>query len=218
MEPALKAYLTLWVSFCVIAGAVAFRARDRIELLSSGYLELLSERWRVVLICIALLGICGMAPYTGDPTWDWFDAGFMGVLTYATAPFSVGVFGRSLMSQAQPARGIGRPSWASVFVAISCWMFSASWSYDLYILFRDGFYPVTWAANIPASSVLYASAGFLFSLDYSPDRGVGFAFTELDWPKRSAPGGFSKLVWYALPFVLIAFVGLSWFVYVELGM
>ncbi|MBC3918102.1 hypothetical protein H8L32_11490 [Undibacterium sp. CY18W] len=42
-----------------------------------------------------------------------------------------------------------------VEAAFGMWMFSASWCYDLYLLLRDGVYPLTWEANIYAPSVMY---------------------------------------------------------------
>jgi len=35
-----------------------------------------------------------LAPYSGDPTWDYADAAFMCILTYITAPWAVGVLYR----------------------------------------------------------------------------------------------------------------------------
>lgn len=57
-------------------------------------------------------------------------------------------------------------------------MFSASWSYDLYMYFKLGEYPITWLANIAASSVLYICAGLMWSLDNVPKRGIIFGFME----------------------------------------
>jgi len=51
------------------------------------------------LFLIALSAIVILAPYTGDPTWDYFDAAFMSILTYITAPWSVGTLFRFLKKQ-----------------------------------------------------------------------------------------------------------------------
>ena len=63
-----------------------------------------------------------IAPYTGDPTWDYFDALFMSVLAFTTAPWTVGTLYRVVQSQLPARQG---------FVAFGVGMFSASWSYDL---------------------------------------------------------------------------------------
>jgi hypothetical protein len=76
----------------------------------------------------------------------------MSALTFATAPWSVGVLYLAARGQA--------PRWKA-FVAVCCWLFSASWSYDLYLVLRDGYYPLAWWSNLVLSSCLYASAGLL---------------------------------------------------------
>ena len=39
---------------------------------------------------VATAGITLIAPYSGDPTWDYVDSVFMSVLAFATAPWVVG--------------------------------------------------------------------------------------------------------------------------------
>jgi len=51
-----------------------FRYRVNVELLSRSYGEFLLVPWRMTTFIIALLGIYVIAPYTGDPTWDYIDA------------------------------------------------------------------------------------------------------------------------------------------------
>jgi len=89
-------------------------------------------------------------------------------------------------------------------VAICIWMFSASWSYDLYLILRDGAYPDTWFPNIFASSVLYVSAGLLWNLEWKEGRGVIFGFMEPSWPEVADNRVFRKIVWFALPFMALA--------------
>ena len=102
-----------------------------------------------------------IAPYTGDPTWDYFDALMMSVLTFTTAPWAVGTLYRALRRKADVAQA---------YVALCALLFSASWCYDIYLVFRDGIYPATWRANFAASSILYLLAGMLWSLEWRPAR------------------------------------------------
>ena len=67
-----------------------------------------------------------------------------------------------------------RRPWTIVYVSVCVWMFSASWSYDGYLVLRDGAYPFTWLPNIFASSVLYLSAGLFWNLQWREGRGVHF--------------------------------------------
>jgi hypothetical protein len=100
-----------------------------------------------------------------------------------------------------PRKGHGRED---LYVAICIWMFSASWSYDLYLILRDGAYPDTWFPNIFASSVLYVSAGLLWNLEWKEGRGVIFGFMEPSWPEVTDNRVFRKIVWFALPFMVLA--------------
>ena len=135
-----------------------------------------------------------MAPWTGDPTWDWFDAGFMAVFAYCSAPWAIGVLYQGFRGWQSPAK---------LYIAACVWMISVRWSYDLYILLCDVSYPITWAANIVASSVLYACAGLTWSLERHPDRGPVFAFMVRGWPATDASSTFKDVCWVAAPFMLI---------------
>lgn len=96
-------------------------------------------------------------------------------------------------------------------VAFCVWMFSASWSYDLYLVLRDNQYPQTWLSNIFASSVLYAAAGLLWNLEWRPGRGVTFSFLEPEWPTPLAEPRFTRILGYAAPFMLLAILAIGSF-------
>ncbi len=119
-----------------------------------------------------------------------------------TAPWAVGCLYLGLR---------GKRKFRQVLVAIGLWMFSASWCYDLYLLLRDGHYPITWDANIYASSVLYLSAGLLWNLEYKTGRGVTFSFLEENFPSRPEHAGFSRIAAYGLPFMIIAICCIAYF-------
>ena len=162
----------------------------------------LFQKWKLFTFSIALIGITVIAPYTGDPTWDYVDAIFMSVLTFLTAPWVVGVLYRFMRFDRDTKK---------LYVAICVWMFSASWSYDGYLLLRDGIYPMTWFSNISVSSILYFIAGLLWSLEWKEVRGVYFSFTETEWPQVPAEYTFNKVIWYGLPFMLLVTVALGSF-------
>jgi hypothetical protein len=183
------------------------RERRRLSLFTSDYRGFLGQPWRLATFFIAAAGITLIAPYTGDPTWDYFDAPMMSVLTYLTAPWAIGIFYRLLAGRARPAE---------VVVAAVLWMTSASWCYDLYILFKQGMYPSTWASNIAASSVLYACAGLMWNLDSRAGHGVVFAFREPGWPQAAGGGGFARIALFALPFMLIAVLGVAYFLWTQM--
>ncbi|MGZ5584595.1 MAG: hypothetical protein ACXWF2_15955, partial [Usitatibacter sp.] len=121
MNAFLAAYLMGWVLACVAAIAIIVRRGAEFRRRYACYARFLAQPWKVVTFLVAAAGIALVAPYTGDPTWDWFDALFMSVLTFATAPWAVGVL------YLAARRGV--PA-SHAFVAACAWMFSASWSYD----------------------------------------------------------------------------------------
>ena len=187
-------YMTAWGAACLVAVMLMVRYRATLDLFGKTYWIGLFQGWKIATFLIATIGLVVIAPYTGDPTWDYVDATFMSVLTYATAPWVVGTLFLSLKRK--------RPL-PHTYIAVCTWMFSASWSYDLYLVIRDGYYPHTWLPNIFASSVLYFSGGLFWSLENVAGRGVIFGYMHPGWPFVPKTGAFTRIMWYALPFMLL---------------
>lgn len=206
LEPFFQAYIACYVLVILAGAALMLRERARLSLFSPDYRKFLGRPWRLTTFIIAATGLTMVAPYTGDPTWDYFDSIMMSVLTYFTAPWAVGTLYLALARRTRPAEA---------FIAAVLWMTSASWCYDLYILFKHGMYPVTWAWNIAASSVLYACAGLMWNLDFRDGIGVVFAFREPGWPQATG-GGFMRVAGFALPFMLIVGLGVAYFLWTQL--
>ena len=179
---------------CLCALLLYLRDKSDYAISQRNYWRFLFIPWKVITFIIATLSITIIAPYTGDPTWDYCDALFMSVFTYGSAPWSIGVLYKVVKRKLPIKQG---------FVALCAWLFSASWSYDLYLVLRDGSYPSTWLPNLFASSVLYVSAGLLWNLEWEGDRGVIFAFTKNDWPKPPVETSFKRIVWIALLFIIM---------------
>ena len=53
------------------------------------------------------------------------------------------------------------------------------WTYDAYIVFRDGVYPPSWLPNLGLSGPISLSAGLFWNLRPGPTY---FAFREPAWP------------------------------------
>lgn len=192
MKPFFLYYMIFWGAACMAALLLSIKNRKDCILCRVEYWRFLRKPWRVATFLLATLAMTAVAPYTGDTTWDYSNALFMSILTYITAPWSIG----TLYNAAK-----GRLPLSQTYVAICAWMFTASWSYDLYLVVRDGHYPATWFPNIFASSVLYVLAGLLWSLDWVEGRGVVFAFMEPAWPYGHSSHGFGKVMPYALVFM-----------------
>lgn len=203
MTLALMIYMGGYLLACGVAVLVAARDRQAISLFSAGYREFMAAPWKTVSFAVAAIGMTWIAPYTCDPTWDYFDAALMSVLTFASAPWAIGTLYLFLRGKAPATHG---------YVAICCWLFSASWCYDLYILLRDGEYPITWLPNIFAASVLYVAAGLMWNLEWRPGRGVIFAFMEGGWPQAAAQANFIRVLGYAMPFMILVAASVIYFV------
>lgn len=185
-------YIAGWATACLVALWLFLRSPHAYALVRRAYWAFLIRPWKVITFLCAAAGITGVAPYTGDPTWDHVDALFMSALAFLTAPWVVGAIYRVVT---------GHLPFSQAYVASCLWLFSASWSYDLYLLGRDGSYPVTWLANLFASSVLYLCAGLFWSLDWRPERGMVFAFTESDWPRALSGPVFWRVLLPSLSFM-----------------
>jgi hypothetical protein len=194
-------YLAGCLCVLLLGIAVAVRHRRSLSLFSDGYRRFLATPWRVATFVLGTFALAVIAPYTGDPTWDYGLAVVMATLTFATGPWSLGCLYRA-------ARG--REGAAVIFVAVVCWLTAASWSYDLYVLLRQHVYPPSAAANLFASSVLFVTAGLFWNLDWRPGRGVTFAFLESDWPTGGKGGAFGHLAGYALAFAAVVTLTLGW--------
>jgi len=195
MTPFFYYYIATWATACVIAIILMVQNYNIIIIFQKKYWDFLIIKWKLATFIIALSAFVILAPYTGDPTWDYYDAAFMSILTFMTAPWSVGILFRFIK---------GQEKLKIAYIAVCVWMFSASWSYDIYLVFRDGYYPNTWLPNIFASSVLYVSAGLFWNLGYKEDRGVIFGFMEENWPAVDTKKSFNKIFLYALPFMILA--------------
>ena len=204
METGFKIYMEGWGA-TLLAGAVVFIIKRKTILPTCpGYFKFLAMPWKVVTFVIAATGMTVIAPYTGDPTWDYVDALFMSILTFLSAPWAVGILYRALHKQA---------GWGEAYIAACLWLFSASWSYDLYIVLRDGIYPLTWQSNLYLSSILYLLAGMLWNLDWTSERRLHFAFIGKGWPSPNPNPVFTKLLWIGLPIML--FVAILILAFVE---
>lgn len=203
-------YLAVASLLTVAAAAVVTRHRATFALGSRGYRVQLLDRARLVPFALALAAFVLLAPLTGDPTWDAIDATFMSVGCYALAPWSLGVLFRAR-----------ERSWPELGAALVLSLFVVSWSYDLYLVLRDGVFPPTSAANLAASSLLYVGGGLFFSLGEHEERGLIFVFMDPRWPAWSGDrwtarvAGRAAVIATLLAAPIVVFM--LWLVTTELG-
>lgn len=195
MDFTLKAYVALWAFACAVAVGLYLVGRDRYVISQPRYWQFLAEPWKLAAFVAGASLITLVAPYTGDPTWDYVDGFFMSVFCFTTAPWVVGILYQAARRRAR---------WDELYIAVCAWLFSASWSYDIYLLWRDGYYPITWFANLFASSLIYLCAGLFWNLEYLPGRGVIFSFMREGWPSRPLQSSVLRIAAWGLVFAIPA--------------
>src|SRR5437867_7318139 len=84
-------YVTCWVAFCLLATAILVLDRGRLRGEWRPYLSFLCVPWKVALFVPALLFITFAGRYTDDETWDVVTGLGMSILTFLTAPWSLGL-------------------------------------------------------------------------------------------------------------------------------
>jgi hypothetical protein len=203
MEPFFKAYIASWGAACLLALGLLVARRGTFAVCRRSYWHFLGEPWKLATFAAGAGLITLAAPYTGDPTWDYVDGGFMSVFCFTTAPWVVATL---------YFRARGKVTWTETYVATCAWLFSASWSYDIYLVWRNGDYPNTWSSNLLASSVIYLAAGLFWNLEWQRGRGVIFSFMREGWPSRPAESAFLRLIGYAAVFAAPAVAAVLVFV------
>lgn len=191
----LTKYVAGWLGFCALAVVLACFRRQSLGEETPRYLGLLSVRWKLLTFLPALLFVTFAGRLTNDPTWDVICGGGMAMLTFATAPWAVGVCFNVLR---------GRRVWADGFVAVALWLFASSWFYDGYLFLRDGRYTDYWLGNLLISPFIYLAAGLLWNLEAKQAGGVRFGFLRPDWPTAPEDQRFLPVFVASIPLVAIA--------------
>ena len=194
-------YTCSWSVATVIAIVLLLRNCDKNKLTS--YLRFLALPWKLITFVVAMGGITIAAPYSGDPTWDYFDSIMISCLTYVFGPWSVGIFFLAIKRKTTKTK---------LYIASVMMLFSSSWFYDGYILIRNGIYPASWLPNLIISPAFFIAGGLFWNLENIPGTGVKFSFQERQWYERPVHSSFKGLIWIAIPFMMFAFYGVYWFV------
>lgn len=168
-------YLAVWIVYCF--GAVAFAASDRsFKSLVKPYVGYLLVPWKLVLFLPAGIFVTFAGQFAWDDTWDLVSGAGMSILTFLTAPLTLGI-AVQVYQRRLPAR--------LLIIASAMMLFSASWFYDGWLLLRDGRYPNMWLPNLLLSPYLYVLAGVVWNLEESDDGRVGLGFMRSNWPTAS---------------------------------
>lgn len=210
LSPFIAKYIACWASFCLIAVLILVKDWGRLLPEWRDYVRFLSVPWKLWLFLPALVFVSFAGAFTDDETWDVVTGSGMAILTFLTAPWSIGLIYQVM---------IGRRPLRYLVVAVALLLFSSSWFYDAYLLWRDGAYSVRWLGNLMLSPIVYVAAGLLWNLEAKERGGVGdrstyrLSFARPDWPRRPDDVRFGPIARASIPliavavFVLVAFVG-----------
>jgi len=200
-----RIYVACWAALCVTAGAIIVHDRQALRPAWSAYLRFLLVPWKLAVFVPAILFVTFAGRFTDDETWDMVTGAGMSILTYLTAAWAVGMFVQAIQGRRAPRY---------LFVSLVCCLFSSSWFYDGYLLWRDGAYSQRWLGNLILSPIIYVAAGLLANLEARPSGGVTLSFLRADWPAPPAYARVRPLLFLAaIPlilvaaYVLVAFVG-----------
>ena len=201
ISPFLAKYIALWTLFCLVA--VLILAWDRKRLLPEWreYRRFLCVPWKVCLFVPAFFFVTFAGRLTDDETWDWVTGSGMAILTFLTAPWVVGLIYQVF---------VGRRPVRYLIVALALLLFSSSWFYDGYLLWRDGAYTGRWLGNLVLSPFIYMAAGLLWNLEAKPrvgfhdDSGFQLSFVREDWPSPPVDTRFGPILFVSIPLILIA--------------
>jgi hypothetical protein len=215
MSPFLTKYITLWASFCLVAVVVLAWDGKRLMPEWREYWRFLTVPWKLWLFVPAFLFVTFAGRYTNDETWDRVTGSGMAILTFLTAPWAVGLIYQVFMGR-RPVRYL--------VVALALLLFSSSWFYDGYLLWRDGAYTGRWLGNLMLSPFIYVAAGLMWNLEAKPsvgfhdDSGFRLSFVRADWPSRPVDTRFGPIMFVSLPLILIATFVLVEFVGWKVGL
>ncbi|MDA3886560.1 MAG: hypothetical protein PF638_13280 [Candidatus Delongbacteria bacterium] len=195
-------YFITWVILLIISVIIILKNKNEYEFLKNNYWQFLFEKWKFITFFIAVFFISAAAPFSNDHTWDLYDSILISVVTYALAPWSVGVIYLSFKRKLFDSK---------LFVALTTLLLPC-WAYDAYIYFRDGIYPITWATNVIISTGIVITAGLFWNLSWTKENGTEFAFRLENWPyKINSPIKKMLIPMFILMFPVVYSTG--WFVY-----
>src|ERR1700730_15490881 len=178
-SPFFVKYLAAWALFCVVAVWILVWDRKRLVPEWREDLRFLCVPWKLWLFVPALVFVTFAGRYTNDERWDWVTGSGMAILTFLAAPWVVGLIYQVF---------VGRRPLRYLLVALALLLFSSSWFYDAYLLWRDGAYTGRWAGNLMLSPFIYVAAGMLWNLEAKESGGFHdnssfpLSFARADWP------------------------------------
>ncbi len=167
---ALQTYMLVYALFMLAAGLLIIKNYTRYQLFTPDYWRFIFTPVKIAIYIAGTLALLLPVNYLNLHSWDHTIALFQPFFTYLTAPWAVAVFYRTYKR---------RSPWDETFVACILLFFCGSWSVEIYLLFRDGFYMPDWLFNIPIGITCYVAAGLVWNIQWRNSQGR-YAFIDND--------------------------------------
>ncbi len=144
------------------AVVLTIRNRQRYNIFTNSYFRFIFTKYKFILYILGSLALILPVDFLEYHSWDYPIAVFQPILTYLTAPWATRVFYNSIHL---------KRAGSDLFVALCMMLFSGSWSVEIYLLIRDGYYMPDWLINIPIGIVFYIVAGLVWNTKWKEGKG-----------------------------------------------
>ncbi len=156
----LEIYCAVYSLLCLICIVLIIRNRKRYNFLTKEYMQFLFTKPRIIIYIFGSLALILPVPHLNYHSWDYPIAVFQPIFAYLTAPWAVFVFYK--LTQ-------GKAGLSEAYMALVMMLFTGSWSVEIYLLFRDGYYMPDWLPNIPVGIFCYIIMGIIWSIPWDDD-------------------------------------------------
>jgi hypothetical protein len=156
----LEIYLFSYLLLMLICIVLIIKNRRQYNFFTKEYLRFIFTLPRFIIYIAGSLVLIVPVPYLNAHSWDYPIAVFQPVLAYLTAPWAFTVFYKMIKGTARCGEA---------YVASCMMLFTGSWSVELYLLFRDGYYMPDWIINIPIGIFCYVIMGIIWNIPWKND-------------------------------------------------
>lgn len=153
----LQLYLVCYFALSLVCICLLVWRRNSYNFLTLSYFKFLFTKQRLLIYILGTLALVIPVPIIDYHSWDYPIAICQPILAFLMAPWAVEVFCKFEKKKAK---------YHETFCAFCMMMFTGSWSVELYLLWRDGFYMPDWLINIPIGIACFLIIGTLLNIDW----------------------------------------------------
>jgi hypothetical protein len=154
-------YIVAYLILMLFAIILITKNRKRYGFLTKEYFQFIFARPRIIIYILGTLALVLPVKSLNYHSWDYPIAIFQPITAYLTAPWAVSIFNKM---------ATGKAKLSEAYVALCMMLFTGSWSVEIYLLIRDGYYMPDWLINIPIGICCYAFVGILWNIPWNNDK------------------------------------------------